>query len=307
MFAVVSLIAPLFVVIGLASLTRLGIPTTGRLTAPLNWYALTIGLPVILFLSLATTPVNWQEAQALVLLNSLYFLAVFSLTILIGRMIGVRAKTLRTLAICLGLGNVAYLGIPILSRVYGSEILSELAVVVAVYLVWVFTVGVGYLEWSSSKRRLSLRGLAISLGTNPILLAVLAGVGVSLVGWTLPDSLSSVLGMVGQSVTPVVLIVVGLTIGGASLGKWREWLAVLAFSSLVLVVFPLLYWLAIRQLPTAGFFTEVSILSAAMPLAITPFALADRYRLDRLFIARAIVLSTALSAVTVPVWVWVLG
>jgi predicted permease len=43
-----------------------------------------------------------------------------------------------------------------------------------------------------------------------------------------------------------------------------------------------------------------------MPLAITPFALADKYKLEKMFIARAIVLSTILSAITIPIWVYYL-
>ncbi len=40
-----------------------------------------------------------------------------------------------------------------------------------------------------------------------------------------------------------------------------------------------------------------------MPLAITPFALADKYNLDKDFIARSIILSTILSAISLPFWI----
>jgi hypothetical protein len=43
-----------------------------------------------------------------------------------------------------------------------------------------------------------------------------------------------------------------------------------------------------------------------MPLAITPFALADKFDLDKKFIARAIVLSTILSIITIPLWISIL-
>ena len=51
----------------------------------------------------------------------------------------------------------------------------------------------------------------------------------------------------------------------------------------------------------------VSIVQAAMPVAITPFALAGPLELDREFIARSIVLSTVLSAVTLPLWISLVG
>jgi predicted permease len=47
----------------------------------------------------------------------------------------------------------------------------------------------------------------------------------------------------------------------------------------------------------------MSAVLAAMPLAITPFALARTYDPDREFLARAIVLSTMLSAVSIPFWI----
>ncbi len=44
-----------------------------------------------------------------------------------------------------------------------------------------------------------------------------------------------------------------------------------------------------------------------MPLAITPFALSDKYFLNKVFISRAIVLSTILSIITLPFWIAITG
>ena len=44
-----------------------------------------------------------------------------------------------------------------------------------------------------------------------------------------------------------------------------------------------------------------------MPLAITPFMMADKYNLDKNLIARLIVLSTILSVVSLPFWLFLLS
>lgn len=304
---ILVLIAPIFGWIAVSAVIRLSVPSTQRLIAPLNWYALHIGLPALLFLALTNTPIDWYHALELIGVNSVYFLSIFIGTLAVGKLLSVRSSVLRTLVICLGLGNVAYLGIPLLQRVYGLEVLGDVAVIVAVYIVWVFSVGVGYLEWTTRHHTAKLSTVGWSLVRNPILGAVIIGIGVSAAKLSVPSAAHTLLSGLSNTVTPIVLFVIGLTIGSHPRGKLRDWLSVCVFSSLILVIFPAIFWQVIVRSGGSVQPFVTSILSAAMPLAITPFALADKYRLDQLFIARAIVVSTLLSALTLPVWVWVLG
>lgn len=320
MFAVAALIAPLFIIVAASALVQKRMAFDRSIIKILNGYALNIGLPALLFYAIASTQFSWQHASGLIVISSIYFVCIFLGTLGIGKLIHVPAQLLRTLVICLGLGNVAFLGIPVIELTYGEAALADAGVIVAVYLFWVFTLGIGYLEWSARikhhlgslewstywGRRVEFQDLFLSLIKNPILIAVFAGSLVSVMAIPLPTELFKSVELIAHSVTPLVLIIVGLFIGSSQVGQWRDWLPVVGFSSLVLVFFPLLLYVSLASATGTPELFATTIISAAMPLAITPFALADTYKLDKMFIARAIVLSTILSAITIPIWVFYL-
>jgi hypothetical protein len=70
-----------------------------------------------------------------------------------------------------------------------------------------------------------------------------------------------------------------------------------------LTVIPGLFYLSIRLADANAYWVAPSLIESAMPLAITPFALADTYELDKEFIARSIVLSTIVAVLTLPFWI----
>ena len=119
----------------------------------------------------------------------------------------------------------------------------------------------------------------------------------------LPAILVKSMDMVTASVTPTVLVVIGLFIGKSTLGKWADWLPVISFTLLTLVILPAIFYFSVKLLGYSPSNFSVSIIEAAMPLAITPFALADKYSLNKDFIARSIVLSTVLSIISLPFWI----
>jgi predicted permease len=306
MTEVFGVIAPLFLVIfGSAGLER----WTGvgeRWSGVLNDFALYVGFPALIFLALARTPLAFGEHAGLLLVNSLLLLAVFGLAFLAGVLFHLPPARRRTVFFCLGFGNVAYLGVPILVRVWGPAVLPAAGIIIAVYLFWMFTLGLAVVQHGHAEGAL-LRTTLTGLIRNPLLLAVFGGITLAAAGISLPPVVVTALDMLSASVTPLVLVLIGLFIGRARRGTMREWLPVLAFSLATLFLVPALLMLGLiaAGVPTALFAT--SIVQAAMPVAITPFALADQLGLDREFIARSIVLSTVLSPVSLPVWIWLVG
>jgi hypothetical protein len=112
--------------------------------------------------------------------------------------------------------------------------------------------------------------------------------------------------MITASVTPTVLIVIGLFIGKSKFGKLSEWLPIFLFSILKLAILPAIFYFGVKFSGASFSQFPSSIIQAAMPLAITPFALADKYNLNKDFIARSIVLSTILSVISLPFWISIL-
>lgn len=213
-----------------------------------------------------------------------------------------------TLFICFVFGNVAYLGVPVLTALSGVQILPTVSLIIAIYLFWLFTIGIGYLDYSLDKNKKDVaKNILKNFTKNPLLLAVIFGLLIGSFKIAIPAIVLKSLDMISASVTPTVLVVIGLFIGTSKVGKLSEWIPVLLFSLFTLALFPAGFYFGVKFFGFAPSQFSSSIIEAAMPLAITPFALADKYNLHKTFIARSIVLSTILSVVSLPFWISVVG
>lgn len=307
MIDVLITIAPLFLIIFASALIQRARNLGEDWSRVLNDFALDIGLPALIFAALAKTSFSFAEESGLLIANSLFLIAGFVVAFLLAKLLRLDPAASRTLFICLAFGNVAYLGIPTLKQIFGEAVLPTASIIVAVYLFWIFTVGIGYLDYSQHQRKSGVVGHVLrQLSRNPLLIAVVLGILVASVGIPIPDIVMQAIDMVAASVTPVVLIVIGLFIGKSTIGQWREWIPVVLFTGVTLLALPAMFYFGVLA---AGFPPNqfrASIVEAAMPLAITPFALAEEFNLNKMFIARSIVLSTVLSAVTIPFWMSIL-
>lgn len=307
MIQVLTVIAPLFLIIFASALLQKYKNIGDNWSTVLNEFVLKIGFPVLIFSALSKAPFSFSTEAGLIISNSLFIVISLLLAYLIGKILRLEKQMFRTLFICFVFGNVAYLGIPILTQTSGDKILPTATLIVAIYLFWIFTAGIGYLDYSVEKNKKDVaKNIIKNLLTNPLLISVILGILVGSFKISLPAILLKSLDMITASVTPTVLIVIGLFIGKSKFGKLSEWLPVLLFSILKLAMLPAIFYFgakfsgaSLSQLPS-------SIIQAAMPLAITPFALADKYNLNKDFIARSIVLSTILAVISLPFWISIL-
>lgn len=307
MLQILSVIAPLFLIIFVSALLQKFKQVGEHWSVVLNEYALKIGLPALIFSSLAKIPFSFKTEAPLITANSVFLLFAFLLAIIVGKILRLNKQMFLTLFICFGFSNIAYLGIPVLVQVMGEKIISTASVIVAVYLIWQFTFGTGYIEYVLDKNKKdTIKNLVNTFLKNPLLLAVVLGIIAGSARIAIPAVLLKSLDMINASVTPTVLVVIGLFIGKSKIGKISEWIPVLAFSILTLMILPAIFYFGVKFFGFLPSRFSSSIIEAAMPLAITPFALADKYNLDKAFIARSIVLSTVLSIISLPFWISIL-
>jgi len=306
MTQILAVIAPLFLIIFASALLQKFKGLGDNWGNVLNDFALNIGFPVLIFTALAKTSFSFSAEAPLIISNSLFLLLSFVLVVIIGKALRLKKSMFLTLFICAAFGNVAYLGIPVLTQVSGEQILPLASLIVAIYLFWIFTIGVGYLDYSTEKKKKNvLKNMLKNFTKNPLLISVVLGIIVGGLQIPIPSLLMQSLTMVSASVTPIVLIVIGLFIGSSKIGKLSEWIPVFIFSIITLMVLPTGFYFGAQLFGFVPAQFSSSIIEAAMPLAITPFALAGKYGLNKKFIARAIVLSTILSVLSLPFWVFV--
>jgi predicted permease len=308
MSQIFSIIAPLFLIIFASAALQRWLRIGENWSQVLNELAFKIGLPVLIFSALAKTSFSFFEQSSLIISNSIFIIATFIFAFLLGKILRLEKKMFRTFFLCLIFGNTAYLGIPVLVQISGEKILSYASLIMAIYLFWIFTIGIGFLEFNDKQKRKRdiFKTIFVDLVKNPLLIAVVLGILVASFKIILPSVLVKSLDMITASVTPTVLIVIGLFIGKSKIGKITDWIPALLFSLATLIISPATFYFGVKFFGFSPSAFLPSIIQAAMPLAITPFALSDKFGLHKEFIARSIVLSTILSIISLPFWISIL-
>lgn len=292
-------IAPLFILILIGFVLAKIKLSDANWTKTLNTYSLNLGFPCLIFYSLTQSNISILDYKDIILTNSFFLILCF--LICFGLAIFINGPLKRTLPICLTFSNIAFLGIPILKQIYGESSVAETGIISSCYLFWVFTIGIGHLEYHKLGT-INLKKISLNLLKNPLLISVLLGTIVNLGGWKIPNLLFQPIDMIAKSVTPLVSISLGTFIYSISFKNEKNSLQIILFSLSSLFVIPCILWLSMLLMDLDIKTYKITILEAAMPVALTPFALAEKYNLDQEFIAKIIVISTILSIISISFW-----
>jgi malonate transporter and related proteins len=143
----------------------------------------------------------------------------------------------------------------------------------------------------------TLRRLAV----NPLILAIGAGVAVSISGIVLPAPIAKSVALLASASSAVALLVIGGSLVDLHLqGRMRE-VGLVAFGKLIL--HPLVVLAFLLVFPVDEPLRTAAVAFAAMPmLSIYPI-LAQAHG-EEAFCAAALLLTTLLSFVTISIWLW---
>jgi len=135
----------------------------------------------------------------------------------------------------------------------------------------------------------------------PPLWAAVIGVSLNLLKVPLPALFGGVMDMLAAGVVPLMLFSLGLGLRWGS-GWGKRVSLVMPVVAIQLLLTPLIVWGISDVTGLAGQVRTAVVLEAAMPSMVLGIVLCDRYRLDSSLYAMAVTLSTALSALTLPLW-----
>jgi len=147
---------------------------------------------------------------------------------------------------------------------------------------------------------------ALAIAGNPVILSIVAGFLWRLTGLGIPGPLKHLLDLLAGAATPAALFSLGATLAGFRLaGDLRESAVAVAIKLLVL---PIVVWLlASRAFHLNELDTAVALTCAALPTGANAFILAQRYDLYVARAASSVLISTALSVLTLGVLLAVLA
>lgn len=203
-----------------------------------------------------------------------------------------RRKTLLATTLFANTGN---LGLPFITFSLGESGLERAIVYLVSSSILLTTLGPTLFKGE---------GLQVGLGITlrlPVFWAMLAGMALQVLAITLPLRLDDGLKLLGSAAIPVALVTLGMQLAHT---PFRPDLTVAAAAGLRLLLAPVVALAVGTGLGLQGENLQVLVLQGAMPTAVNTFIWATEFGGDTDLVAQAIVLSTLLSAVTLPSLLW---
>jgi predicted permease len=200
---------------------------------------------------------------------------------------------------CAVIGNTGFLGVPMLVLLMGEQAIGPVMLVLAVDLV-VFSSLIVILMSIAQDGRFELsifKTIGIGLLKNPMIVSMVLGLTWSAIGLPLPKPVFAFAELLGAAATPGALFAIGASLASKSTEK-IEVAAWLTFCKLVL--HPACVAIAaIYIFPLDPYSAAVIIAAAALPVAGNVYMLAQHYNVAPQRVSAAILVSTAISIVTV--------
>jgi predicted permease len=291
---------PFFVIIGLgywAGRTRF---FTEEATAYLTKFVFFFALSAMLFRFAATLPFAEIFNGRLIIGYLIGTLAVYALASLVAWIRGLDIPTAAVEAQCAAIGNVGFLGLPMLAMLLSEAAIGPVMLILAVDLV-VFSSLIVILINGGRDGKLTaktLRLIGFGLLKNPMIVSISAGLIWSALQIPVPGPMNDFLTILGGAATPGALFAIGASLAGKSaerieIAGWLSFCKLIVHPACVAVA---LLWLV----PVDAFSATVAIAAAALPVAGNVYMLAAHYGVAPHRASAAILLSTAASILTVP-------
>lgn len=242
-------------------------------------------VPFLILAVFTGQSIDVAQYKMLILATALLTLLPGLLAIPLCRVLNVQWQTLLPPMMFKNSGN---LGIPLLLLAFGEEALPAILIIFIVENTLHFSVGL----WMLSKGARNLKFLL-----QPMMMATIVGLSLSMAELTLPGWLVTGFELLGDIAVPLMLFALGVRMVDLDLHGWRLGFfgAILAPTLGLLAAWPLLAWL---DLPPDQ--QKMAWIYAALPPAVLNYLVAERYRQEPERVASIVMFANAGAVVIIP-------
>lgn len=205
-------------------------------------------------------------------------------------------------------GNNVMLGVPIVQVSLGEPAMPTISLLIFFNAMLLWTLAIASVEFGKNDGPIDGARMVrstLKVFRNPVVLGILLGSGWGLIGIALPDVVAKTVDLVAASTTPMCLLVVGMGLARhsffASLPKGT------IVTVVKIVIQPFCVWTFCHWLGLGVIETNATTLLSCLPVAINIYLMANEFQSEEGAASNAILLSTLLSAVGVPLVLTLLG
>ena len=275
----------------------------------INIFLINFALPALIFLVIAAAPfeklVDWPYVTATSTVTIICFLGMVALSWI---MLGTQLDTATLQGTAASYGNVGYMGLPLAVAFFGSEAAVPAALVFCFdcavqFVLTAFLATLARERKAQAQWGILIASIAKQVVLHPFIIATALGMVASAFSFKVPGAIGTVLEMLMKSAGPCALFALGVTVGLRRFsGVGRELPLVVGIKT---IAQPLLALLIVGSLPGLDpLWLHVALMMAALPTASNAFILARQYDAYVDGASTAVIVTTVVTAVTIPLLVY---
>ena len=189
--------------------------------------------------------------------------------------------------------NSSFIGLPIANCLYGS---------MGVLYTSIFQIPIRFTMWTAGLAlftSVNKKDAFKKLITHPCIVSIFIGFILIVCTIKLPTFVSNTISGISKCNVPVSMFIIGSLLADANI-KTLFSKKVLYFTSLRLVLFPLLVYIVLKPFNLDPLLVSIAVILTGMPAGSTTSILAEKYDCDSMFASQIIFVSTLFSIITIP-------
>lgn len=191
--------------------------------------------------------------------------------------------------------NMGYMGIPVISAIYGPEAVIEVSIFIMVYYVTLYTYGIVLICGGGKDQKFQLKNLL-----SPMMFATVIGLVCYLCDVRVPVVVEKTLNTVRGVTTPGAMLVIGCALSTIPIRNiftnWRLYV----IAAIKLLIVPISVYLLLRHVIANELILGVLVTASGMPVASNFTILSAQYDRDQKLASASVFVTTLLSVATVP-------
>lgn len=292
-----TIIAPIFVIVGLAAFIGRRFAIDPRSLSRIVLYLFS---PSLALTSLAHSDIQINEIGQILGMIVLLYLAMTLISLGLARLFRFERKLEGAFMLGVVVINAGNYGLPLTEFAFGKAGLQRAVLFYIITAVLANTLGI----FLASKGNSSIRRSLLNIFTVPLPYATVLGLLINAGYLSLPVTIDRALSLLGQAAVPAMLVVLGLQLIRTSVrGRLGP---ILLATGTRLIIAPLIAFPLTALLDITGVTRQVVIIQASLPTAVISSILAAEFGSDVEFTAAVILVSTLASFLTVTILLWLL-
>ncbi len=307
MSALLDVVLPVFLIIGAGYLATWREVFSHEAVAGLMSFTQSFAIPCLLFRAIATMDLGSEFGWPLLLSFYLGALSGFLAGMIAARALGRPREDAVAIGFCGLFSNSVLLGLPIMERAFGSDALRFNYAIIAVHAPFCYLVGVSVMELVRARgeplSRLP-RKVIRAMFHNALVIGIALGFAMNLTGLAVPGIVDDALQMMVRAALPAALFGLGGILCQYRIEGDLKIIAVICGTSLVL--HPTITWLAAHVLSLSVDQLRACVVTAAMAPGVNTYIFANIYGVAKRSAASGVLIGTAVSILSVAMWLSIL-